>query len=242
MILKCMVAYAEIVPPSDFFGSASDTGHETSSDMHKMLAAKAREQLLGKLGRLRSKLTPGERAFFHGDEISHRQRVDASWRLEAFQTLLWSLGLATLPHFDTMAERSILKSFPPENLRASLSAAALRPKATINKVRDVAELWHWRSRTRELIERGDSLAKNQQTATVRTFDDIVRLAVCKAHDDGVMPPPIDDDFPVLGKAYRSMSAEEWAMVHSITRERHFAMNWLCGYAPRNQWDKTPTDS
>jgi hypothetical protein len=29
-------------------------------------------------------------------------------------------------------------------------------------------------------------------------------------------------------------------VGSITEERHFALNWLCGYAPDNDWDATPT--
>jgi hypothetical protein len=53
---------------------------------------------------------------------------------------------------------------------------------------------------------------------------------------------IDEDFAVHGKAYRDLSPEEWSEVRSITLERHFALNWLCGYAPNNRWDETPTDT
>ena len=241
MILKCVVGYAAIVPPSNFFEGAEATG--SSADMHRMLASKAREQLLGRLGRLKAKLSPSERKLFYGSEITHRQRADASWRLEAFQVLLWALGqLSVLPPFDTLAEREDVKRFPPPEMTASFSGATLISSSVIDKARDVAELWHWRSRTRQLIERGDTLSRRLQTREVKSFDDIVRLAVRKAHDDGVIPPPIDDDFPALGKAYRALTADEWAMVASITRERHFALNWLCGYAPGNQWDRTPTDT
>jgi hypothetical protein len=31
-------------------------------------------------------------------------------------------------------------------------------------------------------------------------------------------------------------------VSSATIERHFALNWLRGYAPGNEWDETPTDT
>jgi hypothetical protein len=29
-------------------------------------------------------------------------------------------------------------------------------------------------------------------------------------------------------------------VKSVAVERHFTLNWLCGYAPGNEWDDTPT--
>ncbi len=53
---------------------------------------------------------------------------------------------------------------------------------------------------------------------------------------------IDDDFAARGKAYRDLTDEEWAEVRSITLERHFALNWHCGYAPDNRWDETPTET
>ena len=55
-------------------------------------------------------------------------------------------------------------------------------------------------------------------------------------------PCIADDFPAKGKAYRDLTAEEWSELRSITAERHYALNWLCGRAPKNKWDETPTDT
>lgn len=76
----------------------------------------------------------------------------------------------------------------------------------------------------------------------KTYDDIVRVAAKRARQDGILSATVDDDFPAFGKAYRSLSADEWSCIRSITMERHFALNWLCGYAPGNNWDETPTDT
>ena len=57
-----------------------------------------------------------------------------------------------------------------------------------------------------------------------------------------LPEMIDNDFPAMGKAYRELDGREWSEVRSITMERHYALNWLCGLAPNNQWDATPTDT
>ena len=43
-------------------------------------------------------------------------------------------------------------------------------------------------------------------------------------------------------SYRDLTDEEWSSIRSIAFERHFALNWLCGYAPDNRWDETPTDT
>ncbi len=46
----------------------------------------------------------------------------------------------------------------------------------------------------------------------------------------------------MGKAYRDLDDDEWSTVSSIAMERHFALNWLSGYAPNNNWDETPTET
>jgi hypothetical protein len=80
-----------------------------------------------------------------------------------------------------------------------------------------------------------------QTACVRSYDDIVRFTAKKLDEEGRMRA-IDEDFPAKGKASRELSDDEWSEVRSITMERHIALNWLCGYAPNNEWDETPTDT
>ncbi len=68
------------------------------------------------------------------------------------------------------------------------------------------------------------------------------MTAAEAHRRGDVPQPIGDDFPVFGKPYREASVEEYDTLTSIATERHRALNWLCGRAPGNRWDRTPTDT
>ncbi|HNU50651.1 MAG TPA: hypothetical protein PKJ98_07000 [Verrucomicrobiota bacterium] len=74
------------------------------------------------------------------------------------------------------------------------------------------------------------------------YDDIVRFTAKAAGESGTLAEVLDEDFVAKGKPYRDLTATEWAEVTSITVERHFALNWLCGRAPGNRWDETPTDT
>ena len=125
-----------------------------------------------------------------------------------------------------------------------MKEARLLPAEAIDALRSTAELWHWRSRTRQLIEEGPPLQPPPEMLSIgmRTYDDIVRMAAESAAKDGTIAETKDGDFVALGKPYRSLTADEWSTVRSITIERHFALNWLCGYAPGNRWDETPTDT
>lgn len=174
--------------------------------------------------------------------MSHQQQVDASWRLESAQVLMWALGLiGELPAYDTRAEHDLLKQIPADDISGFVSSAHLRTTAEIDQARDDAELWHWRSRTRQLIEEGQVLSADNKfkAAGITSFDDVVLFTAGKLAEEGRIPT-IADDFAARGKAYRKLSDEEWSEVRSITIERHFALNWLCGFAPNNEWDRTPT--
>ena len=69
---------------------------------------------------------------------------------------------------------------------------------------------------------------------------MVRLTAKGMGETTMALETIDEDFKVKGKAFRSLSAGEWSEVGSIIVERHFTLNWLCGRAPGNRWDETPT--
>jgi hypothetical protein len=58
--------------------------------------------------------------------------------------------------------------------------------------------------------------------------------------EGIFPAIEAEDFPVRGIAFRDLSLSEWKDVSSVIIERHFALNWVCGRAPGNRWDETPT--
>lgn len=79
-------------------------------------------------------------------------------------------------------------------------------------------------------------------AGINTFEDVIRMMAEMAFKEGDLPPPIADNFPAKGKAYRDLTNEEWAELRLVAVERHFALNWFCGYAPGNNWDSTPTET
>jgi hypothetical protein len=55
-----------------------------------------------------------------------------------------------------------------------------------------------------------------------------------AFSDNLIPPPIGGDFPAFGKSYRDATHEKYSQLQSKAAERHHAMNWLCGSAPKNR--------
>jgi len=241
-ILKAVVASAYTAPPQDI---PEDIRKEWTPDAWKTFQASAknfRQTVLHDLRKLKSSLTPWEQSFFAGlaGTLTAQQQVDATWRLEALQVLLWALGhIAAIPSYDEKAELDLLLSVPA-TAEAWLKSAKLRPQAEIDQARDDAELWHWRSRTRQLIEEGRPLSDEIKTAFA-SYDEIIKLTVAKAAEAG-LTTIVNDDFSLMGKAYGDLSDEEWSEIKSITMERHFALNWLCGFAPKNQWDETPTET
>jgi hypothetical protein len=192
------------------------------------------------------RLSPIEREFAATTAVtmSETQHINASWRMESAGVLLWSLSLVdSLPPYDTEATLDLLKRHPTNPVSAFLDNAELRSYEVIERQREIAELWHWRSRTRQLEERGDVSSVDESAGQlVRSFDDIVRVTATKAFDDGNLTQILEGDFVAFGQPYRLLNPKEWSAATSIASERHFALNWLCGYAPGNRWDDTPTDT
>lgn len=175
--------------------------------------------------------------------LTRQQLVDASWKLEGIGILAWALGHRTqLLPFDTMASHESFDQISIGDMDVFIRSARLRQQSEIDNARELAEFWHWRSRTRELIKRNEPFpdAEEFKAAGFHSYDDIVRATARVGEKDGLIPACVDEDFPAKGKAYRDLSEEEWSEIASITFERHFTLNWLCGYAPDNQWDETPT--
>ena len=144
----------------------------------------------------------------------------------------------------TNADPELLKKIHSGTVDEFIASVTLRDEKEIDRARKIAEMWHWRSRTRQLQEEGRPCEVSDALKSIGldSYEAIIRGTVQMAVKDGTVPNQIGDDFPTCGKAYRDLTAEEWSSVRSITIERHFALNWLCGMAPGNAWDNTPTDT
>lgn len=168
---------------------------------------------------------------------SERDIINTSWRVESLGILLWALNIIEdIPHYDTQFEPDTVMQ-PLEILKPTIDLvwrAELRDSEEIWAVRDLAEIWHWRSRTTEVQRMG------VQAPAGISFAQIIQMAAEKAHADGGIPRPINGDFPVFGKAYAEINEDQYSLTTSIAYERHFVMNWLCRFS--DDWDNTPTDT
>jgi len=172
--------------------------------------------------------------------ITEQQRIDASWLAESMVSMLWALGrVEHLPGYDEETSHELIQLHTGVSALEPLKQAVIRPTLEIERQRDWAELWHWRCRTRMLLET-NKIAAALPNGT--TMAEIIKMASAKASEEGVFDSPIGEDFPTFGKPFREMTAAEFASVNSIAKERRKAFNWLCGYAPGNLWAETPTDT
>jgi hypothetical protein len=171
---------------------------------------------------------------------SLRDRIDVSWRSEALHVILWALERqeSVLP-YDHQAgdlEPEMIKILgvlkPTQHF---MKQAKLRPQAEIEKARLTAETWHWRSRTTLLQKSPDKYKPPEDL----TFQQIISMSVEWAQKEGLFKP-IGDDYPAFGKPYSELSDDEWSTMTSIAMERHYGLNWLCGYSA--DWDNVPTDT
>ena len=242
-IMKYQFVYLATTPPPDIIARVSEAWSPGEREQFVQQLESGRQDLIDRLRTdgLWEDTSPSEREIFEQPRsaITELQMINTSWRAEAIHCLAWALGLVDeIPDYDTLTDPEILMPLiPTKDLAGSIRSATLRGASEIERAREIAELWHWRSRTRQLQEDGYTPREGQPP-----LDTIVRTVATRMAADGMLPTAIDGDFPVLGRAYRDLADDQRATARSIAVERHFALNWLCGYAPENEWDETPTDT
>ncbi|MGO9599486.1 MAG: DUF4272 domain-containing protein, partial [Isosphaeraceae bacterium] len=144
--------------------------------------------------------SPQERAFFETRLLDRtmQQFLSAAWSMEALACCLWAIGLLPeIPPYD--AQSSVLDRVPKGDVS---ELGESRSAAEIERARSVAELWHWRSRTRQLQDQGHTMPPLPDGHTI---DDIIRLAAEKAADAGDIAASCGGDLPAYGKPYRELS-------------------------------------
>lgn len=161
--------------------------------------------------------------------------VNASWRAESLGLMLWALSLIdAIPSYDkefnVVELNKIILNGP---IDIFYKKCHLRHKEELEKARDVAEFWHWRSVTTRLIGEG-------KVPHDLDINKVIKTSAESAHAELGLSKPVDDDVVLFGKPYKKLESQEYSLATSIALERHFALNWLNGYS--NDWDKTPTNT
>jgi hypothetical protein len=243
IVLKYLFVKGLTTPPPEYLAECREkwTKGEWSKFTNEERARNA--QLVERLHQngLWNAMEHEERKFIEAGpaEVTQQALIDASWRVESIVCLLWALGyISELPPYDQQSNPDLTNRLPEEPATALIKKAALRPHGLVEKEREMAELWHWRSRTRQFQESGRKFAFPDHM----TIEKVIQMASSRAFSEGAIPTPIGDDFPAFGKAYRDITHQELIQATSIAVERQRALNWLCGLAPGNRWSETPTDT
>jgi hypothetical protein len=245
LILRSQVAHAVLNPPPSYLAELLQESSE--ADRKKSMQEWDEKRNFNcaalRVSGLWSIMTQQEQLFVSTSayELDQDSYFEAGWEVESAVCLLWALGMISeLPTYDSETEPKIIIKIPHDHDHAQLliKQAKLRKEEEIDDARDTAELWHWRSRTRELEEQGVIPPKKSR---FNTLDEVIKFTAAKHYEEGRIPPLIDGDFPAFGKAYRTLTEKEWQNIRFVSIKRHHALNWLCGFAPKNRWDKTPIE-
>jgi hypothetical protein len=161
---------------------------------------------------------------------------DLSWRLQALVAVLWALNV--VEPMPTYAESYAADELQPRlpfgrPVDEFLASVRLRAEEELVAERHRAEFWNWRART-------DLLRRRAKPPAGQTYDAILVRAAESAREDGIVTEVHDGDVVCRAVPYFALSQEEFADAASTAQERHFALNWTCGYA--EDWDDTPTDT
>lgn len=246
--LKACIVYALGAPPREVIGAMRARMNEDERIQMEEKADEARDAFWTPIydTPVFDALTDGERELSEATliTITEEQQIDASWWIEGAAMLAWALGmLEELPPFDTQVEHELLAKIPnPASLGTFRAQAKLRPVEELESARSAAELWNWRSRTRELQEGGFTMPEEMKKPGLSSLDDIIRVTTAHAMNEGTIRRAIDGDFAARGAAYRDLPEDAFSEVRSIAVERHRALNWLCGLAPENAWEATPVET
>lgn len=156
------------------------------------------------------------------------------WRNEAAAMLLWAIDLVpSVPPYTIAIPASAvmmeLEQLP--QVAAMGDAPPLRPEPELDAARQLAELWHWRSRTEGLRLAGT------QPPPGDSFDATIARATEAALAAKLIDPTgiLDGDFAVApGARYASAPIEVLRTFACVAHERHWALTWITDATA--EWD------
>lgn len=147
------------------------------------------------------------------------------WRMEPLGVLVWALGLnKSMPPYDRRCSHDelLMRLRLGKPLQPQREAAKLLPEAQLQSALQAAQLWEWRAHTAEILH---NPAQIPATVDLEAF---VTQQARTARQQGLIPEPIDGDFPALGRAYRTLSETQRVLLAAIAKERTETLRWLCG--------------
>lgn len=249
MILKYVISHSYRNIPFEIINEMSENWSD--SDKEK-LENELKKNMLDTVSSIKefglwNDVTESEKKFLssYGNNSNLISHMNSNWRMESAVILMWALKIENkYPDINKQTDTEILKKIEIKKLGLFFNDLSLISSKEINHKRDIMEVWHWRVNTRRLIEDNYNFVPDEKMkkAGINCLDDIVKQAAKSAYMNHDINEIIDDDFVFKGQPFRDLSEDDFHEATSIIIERHHALNWLCGYAPNNNWDETPTNT
>lgn len=105
--------------------------------------------------------------------VTQQALTDVLCLAESAVCLLWALGyVLELPPYDQEAKPELMNELLLDNVEVLVKNATLLPADRIMKQPGLAELWHWRSRPRQLEESG---RMPRELPEGQTIDQIIQM-------------------------------------------------------------------
>jgi len=160
--------------------------------------------------------------------------VNFTWQSEALGMLLWGLGILDdhLPIDELFSSQELIIRIPfLLTTKSFCKRRLIRNKKEIEKKYFEAELWNWR------VQVWMAEQKHIPPPVPWTWAKIVRLTLIMANRAGLMPEPLDDDFPCFGMPFKMLDSEKVEVISSASMERMRALGWMAGFL--KNWSDNP---
>jgi len=152
------------------------------------------------------------------------------WRLEPLGIFAWALSLVkTLPpydhrfsHDDLLMRLKIGKPLQPSG------TLRLRSSEELQTACRAAQLWEWRVRLAQLPRGAEPAEPPDPIDHAAGGSTSISVQAHNGWKAGLLPEPIDDDFPAFGRAYAALSRQQIELLAPIAEQRAAALRWLCG--------------
>jgi hypothetical protein len=188
LILKHVLVKAFAIPPAEIRAKWTVQEMAQFGELLKPVVSTLKE------ARIWSEAEQGEREFLQAgiDQVTPQQIIDASWLAESICCLSWAVQLVPeIPAYDEEANPDLVNAIPAKTaVKELIWKVRFRPREEIKKQREVAELWHWRARTRRLQEEGQLSG----IYNGMTIEQVIESSALKGAAEGILPDPIGSDF------------------------------------------------
>ncbi len=249
LVLKHIIALAYHTIPADVYKQINSKWSASERNKFELDYENIKNSIIASLKNLSlwDFTSNSEKNFLLNHKLSSSNDglANAIWRLESALVLMWALHLIDrLPDLNKDSDHLLLSLIPNHDLKILDNQYKLRTEEEIELQKIIIESWHWRLNTKRLIDTNYPFYPDESFISqgINNLDDIVRMSAINAFKNKWINEIIDDDFVYQNCPIRNINEDQFATIYSTIYERHFAINWLCGYSPDNNWDETPIDT